>query len=270
MQAAGTATWRARFAALLMIGTLVVVALPLAASGQPSDEELFDRGGEVFQAACAACHGTRGEGGLGSGDAAGPPLRGLELAYIDMTVRTGRMPIPAPELGVYEDRLSEDDRIALASYAERWLETTGDIPDVGPGSAAAGQETYVRNCAACHGAAAGGGISGASAFAPPLVGLDGVAIASATRVGPFEMPAFGPAVISDQDIDDIVSYVEAVGASPPTAIGLREVDQAVAGLLALGLGLPVLLVVFIVARARRWHPGEPGAYHEDPPFEPRP
>ncbi len=257
---------------ILALGLLAVGAWALSQGGataQGPDPDLVTRGGEVFQATCAACHGTRGEGGPGPGIADGPPVRGIELAYLDMTVRTGRMPIPDRDVGVYADQLSEQDRLALVAYAEEHLEVTGEIPTVEPGHPARGQELYVRNCAACHGAAADGGISGASVFVPPLVGLDGVAIAEATAVGPFEMPAFDPAVLDSEDINDIVAYLEAVEASPRTAVGLREVDQAVAGLLALGLALAASLVLFIVARARRWYPHEPGAYRDAPPFEPR-
>lgn len=257
---------------ILAIGLLALGAWALSQGGataQDPDLDLVTRGGEVFQATCAACHGTRGEGGPGPGIADGPPVRGIELAYLDMTVRTGRMPIADRDVGVYADRLSEQDRLALVAYAEEQLEVTGEIPTVEPGHAARGQELYVRNCAACHGAAADGGISGASVFVPPLVGLDGVAIAEATAVGPFEMPAFDPAVLDSEDINDIVAYLEAVDASPRTAVGLREVDQAVAGLLALGLALAASVVLFIVARARRWYPHEPGAYRDAPPFEPR-
>lgn len=239
------------------------------ADADESDPALVVRGGEVFQSSCAACHGTQGEGGPGPGHAAGPPVRGIELSYIDMTVRTGRMPIPDRELGVYADQLSEEERVALVAYAQERLEATGEIPTVGFGQAARGQELYVRNCAACHGAAAGGGISGAGVFVPALTGLDGVAVAQATRVGPFEMPAFDAAVISDDDIDHIVAYLEAVDGSPRTAVGLREVDKAVAGLLALALAIAASVVLFVVSRARRWYPHEPGAYHEAPPFEPR-
>jgi ubiquinol-cytochrome c reductase cytochrome c subunit len=255
--------------AVCLLGAAAWIVTQAGARAQSPDLDLVDRGGEVFQATCAACHGTRGEGGPGPGIADGPPLLGIELAYLDMTVRTGRMPIAERSVGVYADQLTEEDRRALVAYAEERLDVVGEIPTVQPGHAARGQELYVRNCAACHGAAADGGISGASVFVPPLVGIDGIAIAEATRVGPFEMPAFDPAVLSSEDIDDIVAYLEAVDASPRTPVGLREVDQAVAGLLAVGLAIAASLVLFIVARVRRWYPHEPGAYHEAPPFEPR-
>lgn len=266
---------RTRAAVVVIIGSSAAAltawsSIAAPATAQDADRDLVDRGAAVFQTTCAACHGTRGEGRLaGSGVTAGPPLRGIDVAYLDMTVRTGRMPIAHPSMGVYEEQLDEEERIALVAYAVGHLELTGSIPQVNPGDASRGQELFVRNCAACHGAAAGGGISGAQAFVPPLVGVDRVAIAEATRVGPFEMPAFDAAVLSDQDIDDVIGYLDVVDGSPRTLIGLREADQAVSGLLTIGLGIVATLVLFIVARARRWYRFEPGGYHDAPPFEPR-
>ena len=273
---AGMGRRRRRYAVTMMVGFSVALAVWAPGSAQEertsrelTGSELVDRGGEVYQANCAACHGTRGLGGTGTGLADGPPLRGIALAYVDMTVRTGRMPIAAPHLGVYSEELGTLDREALIAYARVSLDTVGGVPTVVPGDASRGQEMYVRNCAACHGAAAGGGISGGGAFVPPLLGVDDVALAEAVRVGPFEMPAFDPAVLSDEDIEDIVGYLGLVEESPRTFIGLREVGSATGGLLAIALGVLGTLVLFIVARARRWYRHEPGAYHEAPPFEPR-
>jgi ubiquinol-cytochrome c reductase cytochrome c subunit len=261
----------------VLVGLLTVVLAPsllptIAAadtSDAPDEAILVQRGGEVYQANCAACHGTRGEGGPGPGVLLGPPVDSVDIRFIDQTVRTGRMPIAAPSVGVWAESLDEVDREALIAYArDRW-DLPGEIPTVVPGDAARGQELYVRNCAACHGAAADGGISGAQAWVPPLVGIDGIAIAEATRIGPFEMPAFDPAVISDEDIDDIVGYLEAVAATPRTLAGVREVDQTYSGLYALGLGAAAMVVVLVVARARRWYLHEPTGVRTAPPFEPR-
>lgn len=254
-----------------MVALAAWVTGPASAQGsdQGSEAGVVDRGGEIYQAECAACHGTRGEGGSGTGVSAGPPLSGIELPYIDMTVRTGRMPIHEPRLGVYSKKLADDEREALIAYASEFLDTTGEIPSVADGDASRGQEMYVRNCAACHGAAADGGISGGSVVVPPLLEVDGVAIAEAARVGPFEMPAFDPAVLSDEDLADIVDYLDEVKSAPRSVVGLHEVDAATGGLLAIGLAAIASVVLFLVARARRWYRHEPGAYHETPPFEPR-
>jgi ubiquinol-cytochrome c reductase cytochrome c subunit len=254
----------------IVLAPVLLSATAAADTGGADDAALVQRGGEVYQANCAACHGTRGEGGPGPGELLGPRLDTVDLRFIDQTVRTGRMPIARPSVGVFADELDEIDREALVAYARARWDLPGEIPTVTPGSAARGQELYVRNCAACHGAAAGGGISGAQAWVPPLVGLDGIAIAEATRIGPFEMPAFDPAVISDEDIDDMVGYLDAVAATPRTLAGVREVDQTTSGLYALGLGIAAMVVVLVVARARRWYLHEPDGVRDAPPFEPRP
>jgi ubiquinol-cytochrome c reductase cytochrome c subunit len=277
-QAAHGRSWGRDLRVALLVGTLAFLAAAL--SGQPVsaqdpdqepdvDVDLYVRGGEVYQANCAACHGTRGQGGSGEGVLAGPPVDELDLSYVDLTVRTGRMPIPEPSVGVRADHLSEADREAMAVYVAERFDLPGEIPTVGSGDASRGQELYVRNCAACHGAAGDGGISGANVWVPPLVDLDAVAIHQATRVGPFEMPAFDAAVLDDDDIEDIVGYLDVVAATPRTAVGVREVDQLTSSLFGLGLGLAAAVVVLVVARARRWYPRDPEGFHTAPPFQPR-
>jgi ubiquinol-cytochrome c reductase cytochrome c subunit len=259
----------------LLIGSAVAIAVfaavnPVAATDEAEEErDLYVRGGEVYQAHCAACHGTRAEGGQGEGVLGGPPIDETDINYWDMTVRTGRMPIVAPSVGIRTDQLEEADRAALEVYAAERFDLPGDLPAVGEGDAARGQEVYVRNCAACHGAAGDGGISGANVRVPPLIGLDGIAIAQGTRVGPFEMPAFDAAVLDDGDIDDMVAYLHAVDETPRTAVGVREVDQITAALFAVGLGIAAAVVVLVVARVRRWSAHDPEGFHSAPPFEPR-
>ncbi len=249
---------------------LAAVGIGTAVGTQASaEDDLYTRGGEVFQDNCAACHGTRAEGGTGSGDLGGPAIDETDINYWDLTVRTGRMPIVAPEVGIRTDVLDEQDREALAVYASERFDLPGAIPTIGEGDASRGQDAYVRNCAACHGAAADGGISGAATQVPALVGLDGVAIYQATRIGPFEMPGFDPAVLSDDDIDDLVAYLDLVDDTPRSPAGVREVDQISSALFAVGLALLAGVVVLVVARVRRWSPHEPEGAHADPPFEPR-
>lgn len=256
--------------ACIALATLVVGGAQMVSAQEgPGAADLLVRGGELFQANCAACHGTAGRGGPGPGVLDGPPIVGVDLAFIDLTMRTGRMPIVEPSVGVRTDRLSDDEREAVLAYLVERFDPPGEIPEVGEGEAARGQEMYVRNCAACHGAAADGGISGANVRVPPLRELDGIAIAEATRVGPFEMPAFTASVLDDDAIDDIVAYLALVDETPRTLIGVRELDQIGEALFALGLAMLAAVVVWIVARVRRWSPAEPEGFHTTDPFEPR-
>ncbi len=242
------------------------------ADGDDHDDVDVDqvvRGGEVFQANCAACHGPTLQGGPGPGALDGGPIADTDIAFVDLTMRTGRMPIVEPSVGVRTDLLSDEDREAVNAYLLEVWDLPGEIPEVGPGDAATGQELYVRNCAACHGAAADGGISGADVRVPPLTGLDPVAIVEGTRVGPFAMPAFSAALLDDQAVDDIAAYLQLADDAPRTALGVQEVDQVGEALFALALAALTGLAVWIVARARRWSPHEPEGFHDVDPFEPR-
>jgi ubiquinol-cytochrome c reductase cytochrome c subunit len=265
-----------RWAALPL---LVLVAMAVAADGSARaqiDEprrnqraDLVDRGAGLFQAHCAACHGTRGEGGPGPGVLAGPPVDDVDVNFVDMTLRTGRMPIAAPSHGVRIDRYDDDQREAVVAFMRERFDLAGEIPVIGEGDAARGQELYIRNCAACHAAAASGGISGAAVRVPPLKGLDPVAIHQGTRVGPFEMPAFEAAVLDDQAIDDMIAYLAVVDTAPRTAGGLQELDAISSALLMLVLAVVAGVVIAVTAWARRWSTTEPAGFHSDAPFDPR-
>jgi ubiquinol-cytochrome c reductase cytochrome c subunit len=224
---------------------------PLAAQPVPVATEPRD-GGAVYQATCAACHGTTGGGRSGDGVTAGPPIRDLPLAYIDQTLRTGRMPISHIPAGVLSHRLDDADREALVEWARDGLSSTGEIPEVGPGDVVSGRTLYIRHCAACHGATGGGGIAGGGTAVPPVVDLDAVAIVESIRVGPFEMPAFGPQVISDQEADDIAAYVvDELSRPTTTPLGLAEISGVTALLLTILVGGALLGTVIVVARLGR-------------------
>jgi ubiquinol-cytochrome c reductase cytochrome c subunit len=225
---------------------------PSGSQAQEPDDDVVESGGELFQANCAACHGTRGEGGPAVDDlTAGPPLHDVDIAYSDMTMRTGRMPIESQAAGVYRDELDDEQREAVVAWMLERLEVPGEVPEVGDGDPARGQELYTRNCAACHGAGGVGGISGAGVTVPDIAGLDPVATFEGTRVGPFEMPAFGPQVLDDGQVEDIAAYLQAAEDAPTTLLGIHEVDEVTGALFAGGLVLLVVVALLVTDRARR-------------------
>ena len=221
-------------------------------SAQEADDDIVQLGGELFQANCAACHGTRGEGGPGMDElTAGPRLDDVDIAYSDMTMRTGRMPIESQAAGVYLDEVDEEQREAIVAWMLERLGVPGEIPEVGEGDPARGQELYTRNCAACHGAGGVGGISGAGVTVPDIAGLDPVATFEGTRVGPFEMPGFSEQVLDDSQVEDIAAYLEMADDYPATLLGIHEVDEVTGALFAGGLVLLVVVALLVTDRARR-------------------
>jgi ubiquinol-cytochrome c reductase cytochrome c subunit len=237
--------------AWLTLTALVHVLGSTGAGARELDDEQLQRGAGIYQANCAACHGTVAEGGPGATDnTSGPALDEISIAYVDMTLRTGRMPIADRSTGVLREELDDDEREALVAWMAERFDLPGEIPEVGEGEAARGQELYVRNCAACHGAAGDGGISGAGVTVPPVSGLDPVATVEAIRVGPFQMPGFSEQVLDEQQVADIAAFVEAADDEEGTLLGLHEVDEVTGALFAAGLALLGLVVLLVTDRAR--------------------
>ncbi len=231
----------------VLLGIAVAVAvIALPASGAEDGEEELENpvafAETSYANVCAECHGGDGLGGTVPGtDSEAPALTDDSAAYLDLVLRTGRMPPPGDPFDnrAREVYYTDVEREAMVAWMVDAFDLPSDIPEVGEGDVSAGLETFALNCAHCHGNAGAGGVAGQRAWTPEVTHLDPVAIAEAIRVGPFEMPAFGDDQLSDTDVDDIVAYLEAVDDEPGTILGLVELNPVFAsgfvGVVALAL-----------------------------------
>jgi ubiquinol-cytochrome c reductase cytochrome c subunit len=266
---------RVRRTAILLGGVAVLALLLTPATGtadarravaaqqQPSDSPaLLARGRELYQTACASCHGS---------DPAGasyyPRVPSLAdtggAAAVDWAVRTGRMPWkdnkgPAIERG--EPRFNEEDIRALAVYVGA---AVGDaqIPQVDPalGDLRRGRELYGQACAACHGMNGAGAALGGENIAVSLQDVSPLDVAEAIKIGPGQMPVgggladyeFGNAE-STQEVNDIARYVESLRTDPYNEGGapIGGKGPVPEGFVAwvIGLGLMVLAARWIAGR----------------------
>jgi ubiquinol-cytochrome c reductase cytochrome c subunit len=166
-----------------------------------------DRGLELFQASCAACHGV---GGVGTPN--GPAILDSGAALTDFMLRTGRMPAPRPGEVVRRAQPVFDDADiqALVGYVSS-LGQGPPIPNVQVTAAtdtAAGRAAYIATCAACHGAGASGDAVGGGTVAPPLLDTAPTQVGEAIRTGPGNMPAFDASQVSDQQLSEIAAYLQ--------------------------------------------------------------
>jgi ubiquinol-cytochrome c reductase cytochrome c subunit len=223
--------------ALLQLG----VGGRTAAATQPAGQAA--RGRELYQQACASCHGQRGEG-----TQRGPSLIGVGAASAHYYLSTGRMPIAeeerSPSRG--EPAFGQADIDALVGYVAA-LGGGPPIPIVDPaaGRLAEGQRLYQDNCAACHSATGTGGALTSGQVAPSLGPSTPVQVAEAIRVGPGAMPTFDPEILDDRQVDSIAGYVrELQRGGDPGGHGLGRVGPVTEGLVAwvVGLGLLVLVI----------------------------
>jgi ubiquinol-cytochrome c reductase cytochrome c subunit len=184
------------------------LALPLllaAATVAPSPPD----GAQLYATYCASCHAAQ-KWGTGNG----PSLRGVGLAALDFYLMTGRMPAAEPwiEIAHRDERsgqgLSLADIRALETYLAPTVAGGPPIPPVvANGNLDRGRALFEQNCQSCHGLAGEGGDLGLLDWAPSLDRTSIAQVAEAIRVGPEQMPIFGPHQLSDADLNDVASYV---------------------------------------------------------------
>jgi ubiquinol-cytochrome c reductase cytochrome c subunit len=216
------------------------------ATGTSADPDLGDpalvaAGEELYLTSCVSCHGVDGKGTDN-----GPSLEASGAAAADFMLRTGRMPLAAPAVQAPQKPVAYDDlqiRQLVAYVAS--LGTGPAIPSVDPsaGDLAEGSDLYLSNCAACHNSSGIGGALSYGNHAPSLLSVEPTQIAEAMRIGPGQMPVFGPDTISDEQVDSIVRYVQYLQEPEhPGGLRLGGAGPVPEGFVAWLVGLGVLLL----------------------------
>ncbi|HEV8425504.1 MAG TPA: c-type cytochrome [Actinomycetes bacterium] len=243
-------------------GTATSRGAGVAAQQQPSDSPaLHARGLQLYQNACASCHGPNP-----NGPSYYPRVPALKdtggAAAVDWALRTGRMPWkdnkgPAIERG--EPRFNEEDIRALVVYIGT---AVGDaqLPQVDPaqGDLQRGRDLYGQACAACHGMNGAGAALGGENIAVSLQNVEPQDVAEAIKIGPGQMPVgggltdyeFGTAS-STEEVNDIARYVESLRTDPYNKGGapIGGKGPVPEGFVAWVIGLGVLVL------AARWIAG---------------
>jgi ubiquinol-cytochrome c reductase cytochrome c subunit len=120
-------------------------------------------------------------------------------------------------------------------------------PNPRAGDVAEGQQLFASRCAGCHQIAGQGGVV-TGARVPPLTEATPVEIAEAVRVGPYLMPSFSPADISDAQLNSLIRYVQTVVKHPQDSGGwgighLGPIPEGMVTWLLAGLVLVAMCVL---------------------------
>jgi len=216
---------------------------PGGADAPTADEaELISAGQQLYLTACVSCHGV---GGVGT--QSGPDLRASGAAAADFYLRTGRMPLAAPSVQAPQKPVAYDDQQIreLVAYVAS-LGNGPPIPEVDTEAAsiAEGGQLFLANCAACHNSAGIGGALSYGQHAPSLWDVQATQIAEAVRIGPGQMPVFGPETITDEQLSSIVRYVEYLQEPErPGGLSLGGAGPVPEGFVAWIVGVGVLLLL---------------------------
>ncbi len=244
-------------AAPLVVTAAVTPVVAAAPRSQPGpDQAKLAAGRELYVTGCASCHGPRGDGVTNpGGNVLGPSLRQSGAAGAYYYLSTGRMPLadsndqPARKPPAYT-RAQIDDLVAYVAS----LGNGPAIPavDIAKANLAEGGEIYRGNCQACHSASGSGGALSYGRAAPPLSKATPKQVGSAVRIGPGQMPVFGPDIISDRELDDLARYVVYLRhPADPGGLPIGRTGPIPEGFVAWLIGLVglVIVVAWIGSRA---------------------
>jgi ubiquinol-cytochrome c reductase cytochrome c subunit len=228
----------------------VLLAVAVGALAPPARGEDAERGEALYLEGCSSCHGAGGEG-----TDQGPSLDAAGEAAAYYYLSTGRMPLanhreqPRRKDPAYD----ADDIDALVAY----VSTLGDgpsLPDIDVDvDLAEGGELYRDNCQPCHSASGAGGALSYGRAAPQLGPATPLQAAAAMRVGPGQMPVFGPSQLTDAEVAQVAAYVEHLDdPADPGGLPIGRTGPVAEGFVAWFLGMVALLgiVAWIGTRAR--------------------
>ena len=179
--------------------------------------------GDVLYARhCSSCHGIDGKGGVGVPIALASFLDSVSNEYLKKTIRLGR---PGRIMPAF-DSLSDAQVNAIVLYVRDWSDKPAPAENnaVVKGNSKQGELLYKKYCTQCHGEEGRGGKGTGVTFsrkrdlpiiAPALNNAGFLAAASDTMIRDTimlgregtPMTSMLVAGLSEEDIDDIVSYI---------------------------------------------------------------
>jgi ubiquinol-cytochrome c reductase cytochrome c subunit len=242
--------------ALAAMGGLYATFAPAGeAKAENSAQSLaIEEGKRLYDVGCSSCHGSDGQG---SSD--GPSLVGVGAAAVDFQVGTGRMPMqqPGPQAPDKPRVYSQAEIDQLAAYVAS-LGAGPSVPeesayDPAGGDAARGGELFRTNCSQCHNFIGRGGALTHGREAPSLHDVDPRYLYEAMLTGPQNMPSFPDTILSEQDKQDIIAWMEEVNTSQSANQGgftLGGYGPVGEGLFAWTFGIGALVAVAVWVGAR--------------------
>lgn len=210
----------------LILSLVIIVFIPIYGITEPARQKAgaerqvhvsSERGSETFVSVCSVCHGPEGQGGVG------PALKGtrLDRAALIEIITKGRtakpisMPAWSQESGGPLKKHQVED---VVNFIQNWnpdfikqAQAKHKAPASPPVQvesedpvASQGKAYFISaGCSACHGPSAGG-----TAIAPDIRSKTGEEIIRQVRSPRTSaMPAFPISLISDADLDKIVTFI---------------------------------------------------------------
>lgn len=203
---------------------------------------LVAEGKSLYDEGCSSCHGLALQGRKGIA----PSLIGVGAGPADFYLSSGRMPLanPRQEPVRGQPAFTAKQQRAIVAYITK---IGGGPPsanaDPAEGSLALGFKLFDENCAGCHSIVARGGMT-VGAQVPELQQATPQQIAEAVRMGPYLMPAFSSAELSQHDLNSLARYIVWTRHPENTGgWGIYNIGPIPEGIVAWFIGLLLLVIV---------------------------
>ena len=199
-------------------------------------------GGQLYRANCAACHGDKGDGGVGVPLALPAFLESVDDGFLQRTIRLGR---PGRVMPAFT-KLSDAQITAIVRHIRDWSGKPAPVFSDKPvkGDPKKGKTLYASYCAGCHGADGEGGKGTGVTFsrkrdlpiiAPALNNPGFLAAASDSMIQHTllfgregtPMRSFLVQGLTETDIDNLVSYVRSFEKQTEAATTPKLVDKVI-------------------------------------------
>lgn len=245
--------------ALFVMGALYSAVAPAttSAADDTTKQSQLAQGKELFEVNCSSCHGLNGEG-----TPEAPTLIGVGAASVDFQMETGRMPMARPEAQAPAKKTmySKEEISAIAAYVaslapgpaipeKKQYDATGLSND----ELARGGDLFKANCSACHNFEGRGGALPNGRYAPSLMKTEDKHIYEAIRTGPQQMPMFSAGSLTDEDVTQIIGYLNTLHDEPGGGLDLGGFGPVGEGLWGwvIGLGSLVLIATWLAKKGAR-------------------
>lgn len=224
------------------MNTVLLRMLMLMLAATAGEATAKPKGAQLYGQHCAVCHGENGTGGVGVPLALPGFLSSVDDAYFRETMRLGR---PGRVMPAFT-RLSDAEINAIIAHIRSWQKDAA-APSFNTqpvkGDAKHGAKLFAQHCATCHGDQGQGGHGTGVTFSRPRdlpiiapalnnPGFLGAASDNMIKTTLMKGRAGTPMVsfleqgLSEQDIDDVVSYVRSFATPAESPQALLEAEPA--------------------------------------------
>lgn len=146
-----------------LIRIVLILLLPAIVNAETDNNSSL--GQRLFEKNCSACHGTKGEGGVGIPLSFPSFINSVSDNYLRKTIRYGRPGRVMPSF----NNLSDSDILTIVQYMRTWTGHKGKTFSKKriKGNSKAGKKLFNQYCVSCHNAGGTGGVGTGVTFSRP-------------------------------------------------------------------------------------------------------